>query len=418
MAYLHPTWSPLIRGHGRASPAARSGRPDPEVGELVYSGPNVMLGVRDTPPTSAAARGPELRTGDLGVSRGDGLFEVVGRAAGSRRFSGCASTSTGSSGPRGEAGVGARGRRPRRPPGRLVPARRERRRGVAGWLPACLTRRCRCCRWWGVPLHASGKPDYVATAAAPASPATPATATPSSRPRPLRPDPRRDPTPARRHVRLASAVTRCPTSRCRSGSRSPSGGSPAVAHEMSVGRAPTPTATRSSWGRAIETPGRCCARSPSCRSWAPHRMFQPWVGRTSCWPGRLQLRALQASRPAAARARAQRCRPRAPRRPSVFGSAPWPGSGEHDWRNVCSSTASWGRPVDQPLAVLVPRGGRLHLLVWIALVAVPRFTGSRRRIWGPGLERSRCLGTAGRDRDGRRDGALPVPLVLWLFVLG
>lgn len=50
------------------------------VGELVYTGPNVMMGYA----TRAAdlARGPELtelRTGDLGRQRDDGLWEVVGR---------------------------------------------------------------------------------------------------------------------------------------------------------------------------------------------------------------------------------------------------------------------------------------------------------------------------------------------------
>ncbi len=56
--------------------------PDPEVGELVYRGDNVMLGYA----TSAADLGlgrtvHELRTGDLGRQRDDGLFEVVGRCS-------------------------------------------------------------------------------------------------------------------------------------------------------------------------------------------------------------------------------------------------------------------------------------------------------------------------------------------------
>lgn len=51
----------------------------PGVGELVYSGPNVMLGYAEEPADLALPRvATELRTGDLARER-DGLFEVVGR---------------------------------------------------------------------------------------------------------------------------------------------------------------------------------------------------------------------------------------------------------------------------------------------------------------------------------------------------
>ena len=49
------------------------------VGELVYSGPNVMLGYAESPADLALGREvDELRTGDL-AREVDGLFEVVGR---------------------------------------------------------------------------------------------------------------------------------------------------------------------------------------------------------------------------------------------------------------------------------------------------------------------------------------------------
>jgi acyl-CoA synthetase (AMP-forming)/AMP-acid ligase II len=55
---------------------------DPEVGELVYRGDNVMLGYATTPDELALGRTVhELRTGDLGRQREDGLFEVVGRCS-------------------------------------------------------------------------------------------------------------------------------------------------------------------------------------------------------------------------------------------------------------------------------------------------------------------------------------------------
>lgn len=51
----------------------------PGIGELVYSGPNVMLGYARTPADLALPReSTELRTGDL-ARQVDGLFEVVGR---------------------------------------------------------------------------------------------------------------------------------------------------------------------------------------------------------------------------------------------------------------------------------------------------------------------------------------------------
>ena len=50
------------------------------IGELVYRGPNVMLGYADSPSDLALGRVVhELRTGDLGRELPDGLFEVTGR---------------------------------------------------------------------------------------------------------------------------------------------------------------------------------------------------------------------------------------------------------------------------------------------------------------------------------------------------
>lgn len=90
MAYLPPHLAaacpeaigiPIPGGSLRLDPlpGAEDGAQD-GVGELVYAGPNVMMGYA----TQAAdlARGPELtelRTGDLGRQRDDGLWEVVGR---------------------------------------------------------------------------------------------------------------------------------------------------------------------------------------------------------------------------------------------------------------------------------------------------------------------------------------------------
>ncbi|MBX9421773.1 AMP-binding protein [Streptomyces lateritius] len=51
-----------------------------DVGELVYSGPNVMLGYADTPADLALGRTVDtLRTGDLARRTDNGLYEIVGR---------------------------------------------------------------------------------------------------------------------------------------------------------------------------------------------------------------------------------------------------------------------------------------------------------------------------------------------------
>ncbi|CAB4766658.1 unannotated protein [freshwater metagenome] len=86
MAYLPPHLAaerpdcvgvPVPGGDLRLEPVA--GQPE-GVGELVYSGPNVMMGYAET--REDLARGhdlTELRTGDLGRQDADGLWRVVGR---------------------------------------------------------------------------------------------------------------------------------------------------------------------------------------------------------------------------------------------------------------------------------------------------------------------------------------------------
>lgn len=87
MAYLPPR---LAEAHPSAIGVAVPGgtlalrpvddHPDPDVGELVYRGPNVMLGYAETPADLALGRVvEELATGDLARRTGDGLVEIVGR---------------------------------------------------------------------------------------------------------------------------------------------------------------------------------------------------------------------------------------------------------------------------------------------------------------------------------------------------
>jgi hypothetical protein len=56
------------------------GHDDPDTGELVYSGPNVMLGYAESPSDLRLGRTLEvLRTGDLARRTADGLYELTGR---------------------------------------------------------------------------------------------------------------------------------------------------------------------------------------------------------------------------------------------------------------------------------------------------------------------------------------------------
>lgn len=94
MAYLPPELAateagaigcPIPGGRLRIDPVdgaaeALAGSFGDGAGELVYEGPNVMLGYAERPEDFALGRTVhELRTGDVARQRPDGLFEVVGR---------------------------------------------------------------------------------------------------------------------------------------------------------------------------------------------------------------------------------------------------------------------------------------------------------------------------------------------------
>ncbi|GAB1691992.1 AMP-binding protein [Krasilnikovia sp. M28-CT-15] len=87
MAYLPPDkalTSPAAIGVAVPGGALRlapvDDLPGADVGELVYTGPNVMLGYAETPADLGLGRTvQELHTGDLARRTADGLFEIVGR---------------------------------------------------------------------------------------------------------------------------------------------------------------------------------------------------------------------------------------------------------------------------------------------------------------------------------------------------
>lgn len=84
MAYLPPDLAATVPGAVGVAVPGGSFRIEPvpglEHGELVYSGPNVMLGYAESPSDLAAGRTiTELRTGDLARKHPAGVYEVVGR---------------------------------------------------------------------------------------------------------------------------------------------------------------------------------------------------------------------------------------------------------------------------------------------------------------------------------------------------
>ncbi|MGC9541553.1 AMP-binding protein [Streptomyces sp. UG1] len=90
MAYLPPRLAaersqavgvPIPGGSFRIRPLDEpDGAGEPDTGELVYAGPNVMLGYAETPADLALGRTvEELRTGDIARRAPDGLYEIVGR---------------------------------------------------------------------------------------------------------------------------------------------------------------------------------------------------------------------------------------------------------------------------------------------------------------------------------------------------
>ncbi|WP_194408759.1 non-ribosomal peptide synthetase [Microbacterium cremeum] len=84
MAFLPPELAATApEAIGRPIPGGRfviDAEPGAETGELVYLGPNVMMGYAEAPEDLALGRTTdELRTGDVARRRPDGLYQIVGR---------------------------------------------------------------------------------------------------------------------------------------------------------------------------------------------------------------------------------------------------------------------------------------------------------------------------------------------------
>jgi acyl-CoA synthetase (AMP-forming)/AMP-acid ligase II len=173
MAYLpperaerHPTCIGIPVPGGAFRLAPLSDRPEPDTGELVYSGPNVMLGYATTPADLALGRTiDELHTGDVARLAGEGGYEIVGRLGGLVKIAGLridphhveamldrAGVSALCLGVDGALVVAVADHEPRAV--RRLAAR------VSG-LPASAVR---VCRLGALPRLPSGKPDYPAVA--------------------------------------------------------------------------------------------------------------------------------------------------------------------------------------------------------------------------------------------------------------
>ena len=285
MAYLPPDLARAPAGRSACrSRAGRSGssrvadRPGPDVGELVYAGPNVMLGYAESPADLAsAAPSTSCAPATSPGAPTDGLYEIVGRRSRFAKSSACGSTCSGSrrcwprtastrclrrrrrrAGRRGRPASGrtaaqrpAAGRRATlRPAGPGGPGARAARAAPAGHGQARL-RRGRA-RW---PRAAATRREPAARRPAPAADLVPAL--------------RRGARPRRRHrgqhASSAWAATRCPTSRCRCGWSRLLGHLPADWHTTPIRDArPPPAARRGAAGAARWRPAWRCARSRSC----------------------------------------------------------------------------------------------------------------------------------------------------------
>lgn len=82
LAETHPSAAGIAIPGGSFRLRQLPGHPDENTGELVYSGPNVMLGYAHTPSDLALGRTVrELHTGDIARRTPDGLYEITGRSS-------------------------------------------------------------------------------------------------------------------------------------------------------------------------------------------------------------------------------------------------------------------------------------------------------------------------------------------------
>jgi acyl-CoA synthetase (AMP-forming)/AMP-acid ligase II len=82
LAQSHPSSIGLPISGGSFTLEPLEGWPDPDAGELVYHGPNVMMGYAHGPADLALGKTVDnLRTGDVARRAPDGLYEVIGRSS-------------------------------------------------------------------------------------------------------------------------------------------------------------------------------------------------------------------------------------------------------------------------------------------------------------------------------------------------
>ena len=381
IAVLPPDLAEVAPGAiGRPVPGGRlSLRPVPGAeegtGELVYEGPNVMLGYAETPADLALGRTTDvLATGDLGRLRPDGLWEVVGRLRPGREGARPATRPR----PGGAPAGGARRRRLARStvasvwcsasptrPAASTPRRSDGSPARSSALPATAVdvvvrpelpaaaerqgRRARAGRRWRrhrTPARAAGR--TVTLARWPDSTAPPSAVVPG---RTTRSSP--------------SAATPCRTSRCRCVSSACSAGcrtdwpTTTVAELAPRSRAAARDVAPSSRPTSCSGPSRSSASSARTPTSSPC-----WAGRTSCSRSSGSTWRASSSLPPAARDRVRA--PAAQRRPDrravacvvIATVALWTdGLG---WRQALLRQRRHQHPLGRAgLVLLVHRGGRL-----------------------------------------------------------
>ena len=282
LACAHPAAIGVPIPGGSFSIAPVDGTAD-DVGELIYSGPNVMLGYAYSPADLALGRTIEsLRTGDLARRGADGLYEIVGRRSRFVKVLGLRIDLDRTEALLGAACAGDDERLVVALEDERDPAAVRQRATQELGVPA---RAMRVLRVAELPRLPSGKPDHAAIAALGATTAEPRRDAP---PRDLLPGcspscsiGRRRPSRTRSR---ASAATRCRTSRCRSSwSRRSATSRRAGTSRRSASSRPRPT--RDAHGAAPSRRACCCGRWRSSASSARTRACsRSSAARTCSWP--------------------------------------------------------------------------------------------------------------------------------------
>ena len=304
---------PIPGGSFRLDPVAECA--EPGTGELVYTGPNVMLGYATSPADLAAGRPSRAAHRRPGPASPTASTRSSAGGAGTPSCSACGSTSTGSSSACPRPGTAVRcvvaddGPARSSSVGRGPPTRARRRRWPCGLPPG----RSGSTSWRSCRSRRAASPDHAAlerqarwrAAARPERPVADARRPPTGRSATTTPWCSAARTPPWTTASSSSAATRCRTSSWPPGS---AGGSATCPPTGTPGRSPSSPPRGPAPGGASRrwTPPCCCARSRSVAIVGTHANLFTVVGGAHCcsrWPASTSPGSRLADAPRATRVR-------------------------------------------------------------------------------------------------------------------